>query len=149
MKVFDNYQAIVRISDYKVGDLACYVPPDNVLPDKPEYAFLKGKLRIKSTKLRGMVSQGLVLPAPEGAGEGDDVAEQIGITHYIPRMIGARSGGGGFAGDTSSDLLFLARSTRSGRRSGTETAFTNALECTSPFRQDVMSYEQTVYPSAS
>src|ERR1700733_2459908 len=106
LKVFDAYQTIVRTADYKIGDLAVFVPPDNVLPDKPEYAFLKGKLRIKAQKLRGCVSQGLVLPAPEGSVEGEDVAEKLGLTHYIPRMVGHGSGGGGWSGDQSSDPPF-------------------------------------------
>src|ERR1044071_2498789 len=83
MPVF-NYQAVVRTSDFHVGDLACYIPPDNVLPDKPEYEFLKGRRHIKASKLRGIMSQGLVLSAPVGAQEGDDVAELMGIVHYVP-----------------------------------------------------------------
>src|SRR4051812_40930881 len=94
LRVFDNYQAVVRISDFKVGDLACYVPPDNILPDKPEYAFLKGRLRIKATRFRGIMSQGLVLPAPKGAKEGDDVAEALGISHYVPKTNTGHVGGG-------------------------------------------------------
>jgi RNA ligase (TIGR02306 family) len=85
MKVF-GYQAIVRTTDFQVGDLACYIPPDNILPDKPEYAFLKGHRHIKAAKLRGIMSQGLVLAAPAGAQEGDDVAELLGITHYVPEI---------------------------------------------------------------
>jgi RNA ligase (TIGR02306 family) len=107
--VFDAYQAIIRTGDYKVGDLACYIPPDNILPDKPEYAFLKGKLRIKAQRLRGIVSQGLVIPAPDGAQEGDDVAEQIGLTHYIPHMVGQGGVSSGFAGDYTSDPPFAGR----------------------------------------
>src|SRR5271166_5411687 len=83
MKVF-NYQAVVRTSDFNVGDLACYIPPDNVLPDEPQYAFLSGHRHIKAAKLRGIMSQGLVLKAPEGAQPGDDVAELLGIVHYVP-----------------------------------------------------------------
>lgn len=82
MKVWD-YQAVVRTSDYNVGDLCCYVPPDNVLPDKPEYSFLKSR-HIKAAKLRGIMSQGLVLVAPAGSAVGDDVAELLGIVHYVP-----------------------------------------------------------------
>ena len=83
MTVF-NYQAVVRTSDFHVGDLACYIPPDNVLPDEPQYEFLKGHRHIKASKLRGIMSQGLVLQAPAGAQEGDDVAEQLKIVHYVP-----------------------------------------------------------------
>ena len=82
MPVF-GYQAVVRTTDFNVGDLACYIPPDNVLPDKPEYSFLKSR-HIKAAKLRGIMSQGLVLAAPAGVQEGDDIAEQLGIVHYVP-----------------------------------------------------------------
>jgi RNA ligase (TIGR02306 family) len=40
--------------------------------------------RIKAIKLRGVLSIGLLVPAPDGAAEGDDVAEPLGITHYKP-----------------------------------------------------------------
>lgn len=82
---FYGYDCIVRSSEFQVGDLACYVPPDNILPEKPEYEFLRSKkFRVKAMKLRGIASQGLVLKAPENAIEGEDVAEQLGITHYVP-----------------------------------------------------------------
>ena len=83
LTVFDNYQAVVRISDFAIGDLACYVPPDNVMPDRPEFEFLKNK-RIKAQSFRGIMSQGLVLKAPPGTKEGEDVAEILGVTHYVP-----------------------------------------------------------------
>jgi RNA ligase (TIGR02306 family) len=86
IRIFDAYQAVVRTSDFKEGDLAVYIPPDNVLPDKPEYAFLNGNLRIKACKLRGQISQGLVLAAPAGAQVGDDLAEAMGIVHYVPDL---------------------------------------------------------------
>jgi RNA ligase (TIGR02306 family) len=86
IKIFDAYQAVVRTSDFKEGDLAVYIPPDNVLPDEPQYAFLNGSLRIKACKLRGKISQGLVIPAPEGAQVGDDLAEQLKIVHYVPEL---------------------------------------------------------------
>lgn len=82
---FYGYDCIVRTSEFNVGDLACYVPPDNILPEKPEYEFLRSKkFRVKAMKLRGVQSQGLVLKAPEGSKEGDDVAALLGITHYVP-----------------------------------------------------------------
>ena len=98
MLIFDNYQTVVGSSDFKIGDLAVFVPPDSILPDKPEYAFLKGHLRIKAVKLRGVVSQGLVLHAPEGATVGQDVADQLGIVHYVPVPGGGSRGSGGGGG---------------------------------------------------
>jgi RNA ligase (TIGR02306 family) len=95
VNVFGGYQCVVSLADWKVGDLAAYVPPDNVLPDKEEYAWLKGKLRVKACRLRGELSFGLLLPAPEGAEVGDDVADQLEITHYEPPIRGENGMGMG------------------------------------------------------
>lgn len=81
-----GFVCCVQLGQFKEGDLAAFVFPDSVLPDRPEYAFLDGHLRIKVRKLRGIISQGLLLPAPEGAREGDDVAQVLGITHYDPPL---------------------------------------------------------------
>lgn len=45
---------------------------------------MNGKRRIKVKRLRGIISQGLLVPAPEGSNVGDDVSELIGISHYEP-----------------------------------------------------------------
>ncbi len=50
--------------------------------------------RIKAVKLRGIVSFGLLSKAPEGAALGDDVAEQLGVTHYEPAMLCGNTTGG-------------------------------------------------------
>ena len=84
VRVFDHYVCSVRTEDWKDRTLGAYCPPDSLMPDLPEYAFLQGRFRIKAKKLRGVVSQGLLIPAPEGAQVGDDVAERLGIKHYDP-----------------------------------------------------------------
>jgi RNA ligase (TIGR02306 family) len=84
VRVFDHYVCAVRTEDWKDRTLGAYCPPDSVMPDLPEYAFLQGHFRIKAKKLRGVVSQGLLIPAPEGVAVGDDVAERLGILHYDP-----------------------------------------------------------------
>lgn len=79
-----GWSSCIQTGQFKEGDLVCFVPPDNILPDKAEYGFLQGKLHIKAKKLRGVLSYGLVLAAPPGSHEGDDVALSLGITHYEP-----------------------------------------------------------------
>ena len=75
------------------GKLAAYIQPDSVVDStRPEFEFLAGHERIKVKKLRGVVSMGLLMPAPEGAQEGDDVAEHYGVTHYEPPIQGERCG---------------------------------------------------------
>ncbi len=79
-----GYTCCVRTADWKDGDLAAYIPPDSVVPQTPDFAFLGDHRRIKVRKMRGRVSQGLLMPAPPGSMIGDDVAEVMGITHYEP-----------------------------------------------------------------
>src|SRR5438128_12699518 len=79
-----GYTVCVRTADWKDGDFGAYIPPDSVVPDTPEFAFLAGKTRIKAKRLRGVVSFGLLMPAPPGGKIGDDVAELMGVTHYEP-----------------------------------------------------------------
>jgi RNA ligase (TIGR02306 family) len=81
-----GWNSIVGLDQYKVGDLVAFIPPDCVIPlpiiEKYNLEYLKKNGRTGTVKLRGCVSQGLVLDAPEGKREGDDVAEILGITKY-------------------------------------------------------------------
>lgn len=91
-----GYTAITRLGEFKEGDLAVYVEPDYVLPDRPEYAWLKGHLRIRAKRLRGVWSQGLLLKPPPEVHEGDNVMELLGIVRYEPKTPGkpgAKTGG--------------------------------------------------------
>lgn len=89
-----GYDVVVEFDSHKPGDLVAYIPPDSVVDTKrPEFAFLdpdnKGKLkrvRVKKFNNFGVWSQGLVVPAPEGSNEGDEVAGLMGVTHYEPPM---------------------------------------------------------------
>lgn len=83
-----DYRVISQKDLYKEGDLVAYIPPDNIVPDTEEWAWLEGKRRIKAKKLRGVISYGLIHPAPEGSKEGDIVTEQMGVTHYEPEIHG-------------------------------------------------------------
>lgn len=90
-----NYSVVVRTEDWVGKTIGAYIPPDNVVvSNRPEFAFLKGHERIKVKKLRGVVSMGLLVPAPEGSKIGDDVAEQLGVTHYEPPQSHCHTGKG-------------------------------------------------------
>jgi RNA ligase (TIGR02306 family) len=100
VKVY-GYTVCVRTSDWEGKALGAYIPPDSVCPETPQFAFLGEHRRIKVRRLRGIMSMGLLVVAPEGAKAGDDVAEQLGITHYEPPMSfqmsgDAEAGPGGF-----------------------------------------------------
>ena len=85
--IFGGYTACVRTADWQDGMLGAYIPPDSIVDTtRPEFAFLAGHERIKVKRLRGVVSMGLLMHAPEGAGVGDDVAEYFNVKHYEPPL---------------------------------------------------------------
>lgn len=84
-KIF-SFTCCVPKGVYKTGDLVAYIQPDSIVDStRPEFAFLQGDERIRVKKLRGVTSMGLVVAAPSGAKEGDDVAEFLGVSHYEPK----------------------------------------------------------------
>lgn len=91
-----GWKCIVRKGEFKVGDLALYFAIGCV-PDfeDPNFSFLKekGYNRIKTMKMGGVISQGLLgkLSWMEARGhdmsglcDGDDVSHAMGVTKYIP-----------------------------------------------------------------
>lgn len=85
-----GFTAISRKGEFKVGDLAIFIEPDYVVPPDAEmFAFLEKK-RITCKKLRGVRSQGLLIPALPGMVEGQNVMEQLGIVRYVPKRAGGR-----------------------------------------------------------
>lgn len=81
-----GFQVCVRTEDWKDNDLAIYVQPDSLVnTSRPEFSFLK-KERITVKKLRGIISMGLLVKAPEGAILGDDLATIMEIGHYEPEL---------------------------------------------------------------
>ena len=82
---------VIVQKDFKVGDKVVFAEIDSVFPEKPEFEFLRSKkFRIKTMKMAGVISQGIVFPLsilPEGEYNiGDDVTEILGITQYEPTM---------------------------------------------------------------
>lgn len=89
-----GWECIVKKDEFKVGDTVVYVEIDSVLPERPEFEFLRSrKFRVKTIELRGQVSQGLVLPMSvlpstylyETRWMGQDVTELLGIIKYDPQ----------------------------------------------------------------
>ncbi|HSH51933.1 MAG TPA: RNA ligase family protein [Bacteroidales bacterium] len=90
-----GWECVVKKGEFKVGDLIIYVEVDSIMPEKPEFEFLRDrKFRVKTIKLRKQISQGLVLPLSTlGPSEvidhldeddiGLDVTELLGITKYL------------------------------------------------------------------
>jgi hypothetical protein len=88
-----GWAVVVRKTDkFKEGDLVCYCECDSILPERPEFEFLRErKFRIKTIKLRQQVSQGICFPLsilPKGKyQEGDDVTEILGVKKYDPQAV--------------------------------------------------------------
>jgi RNA ligase (TIGR02306 family) len=82
-----GYTVVARTEDWASVDRAAYVPIDGVLPERPEYAFLGKHRRIKAKKLRGVFSEGLLVPAPADAQLGDDVTAALGVTFFDPDVM--------------------------------------------------------------
>jgi len=92
-----GWKVVVKKDEYKVGDLAVYYEIDSFLPIRPQFEFLRKSsykrmvssegFRLKTIKLRGQLSQGLLTPIPDGIldpKEGDDLTEALDIVKYEP-----------------------------------------------------------------
>lgn len=101
-----GWQLVVKKGEFQVGDLAVYCEIDSLLPDRPEFEFLKARgMRIRTIRLRGEISQGIcfplgILPGGVELVEGNDVTEIIDVGKYEPAIPACLSGimKGGFPG---------------------------------------------------
>lgn len=85
-----GWECVVSKSDnFQVGDKVIYIEVDSILPERPEFSFLKErKYRVRTIKLRKQISQGLILPLSYLKGKhevGDDVTKDLGIKKYDPQ----------------------------------------------------------------
>ena len=92
-----GWKVVVKKNEFRVGDLAVYFEIDSFLPVRPQFEFLRkssyrrmGDLegfRLKTIKLRGQISQGLLTPIPDGivdVKENDDLTEALDVVKYEP-----------------------------------------------------------------
>lgn len=99
LALVDGWKVVTKKGEYKPGDLCIYCEIDSFLPIKPEFEFLRKTsykkmadgsegFRLKTIRLRGEISQGLLLPISIlgdfswTASEGTDVTEMLGIIKY-------------------------------------------------------------------
>jgi hypothetical protein len=86
-----GWHVVVKKDEFKVGDKVIYIEIDSCLPEKPEFEFMaKYKYRVKTIKLRGQISQGMILPISSiRDGEmyliGEDITNLLGITKYLSK----------------------------------------------------------------
>jgi len=89
-----GWTCVVLKGQFKVGEQVVFVEPDAILPEgRSEWEFMRARhFRVKTIRLRGVISQGLVfkeeiLDNPMTYGPrliGDDVTDLLGITKYQP-----------------------------------------------------------------
>lgn len=94
-----DYRSVVRKGQLQSGELVAYIPEQSIVPAPVlKELGLEGRLagkehnRVKALRLRGVLSQGLCYPARPGWREGDDVAEVLGITKYVPPVPASMDG---------------------------------------------------------
>lgn len=95
-----GWQCVVKKGEFAVGDSGVFFEIDSQPPDEPRYAFLwtpksaaapvarPGNYRLRTIRLRGALSQGLLLrladfpKLPADLSPGDDLTEILGITKW-------------------------------------------------------------------
>lgn len=93
-----GWELVVKKGEFQVGDLVVYCEIDSILPDKPEFEFLKPRgFRIRTIRLKGQVSQGIcfplsIIPTPYILEEDVDVTDLIGVIKWEPTMPACLSG---------------------------------------------------------
>ena len=103
-----GWQCVAKKGEFKEGDLGVYYEVDSFLPVDDRYEFLRSTsyrenkdngigFRIRTVKMRGQLSQGLLLPLEkftelEGCAEGDDVTEKLNVKKWYVPEVGAQGG---------------------------------------------------------
>lgn len=95
----DGWQCVVKKGEFTVGSEGCYFEIDSMLPaTDPRFAFLaKGKAvpfaRIKTVRLKGTLSQGLLIPASSltldevaRVNAGEELTTVLGVQKYEPPL---------------------------------------------------------------
>ncbi len=94
-----GWQCVVKKGEFREGDLGVYFEVDSFLPVEERYEFLRKSsykenpdngegFRIRTAKMRGQLSQGLLIPYSaftelQGFGEGDDVTEKLRVKKWF------------------------------------------------------------------
>jgi RNA ligase (TIGR02306 family) len=98
----NGWKVVVKKDEFKIGDLVTYFEIDSWIPtalapflskgkEPREYISIKGE-RLRTVRLKGQLSQGLILPLSIVSGgdeigsfkEDDDVSELVGVVKYDP-----------------------------------------------------------------
>jgi RNA ligase (TIGR02306 family) len=91
-----GWQCVAQKGQFKENELCVYFEIDSFLPVRPEYEFLRASsyrsnelmgegFKIRTVKLRGQISQGLIIPVPDNMKdlpEDTDVTEQLNVKEW-------------------------------------------------------------------
>jgi len=90
--IVDGWTVVVKKGEFKVGETALYLEIDSWVPTRLAPFLSKGKEpreyngvsgeRLRTAKLRGQLSQGLLLPFPNIGYEGQDLSNILGIQKW-------------------------------------------------------------------
>ncbi len=111
LAIVDGWQCVTKKGEFQVGDLGVYFEIDSFLPIDDKYEFLRKSsykkimnplagqreegFRLKTVKLRGQVSQGMILPlnffhelqnSDQAFSEGYDLTELLNIDKFDPPL---------------------------------------------------------------
>lgn len=99
-----GWDVVVKKAEFSPGDRCVFFEIDSLLPrDAPWADFMRARgFRVKTARLRGVLSQGLALPVSILPGDvppvGTDVSEALGVTKYEPVPANTQEISGPFPG---------------------------------------------------
>ena len=147
-----GWWVVAKKGEHQPGDKLVYCEIDSLLPERPEFEFLRASsfkpatddiaagFRIKTVRLRGQVSQGIcfplsLLPAGTPDDEGTDVTDILGVRKWeppVPVGMGGKVKGGfpGFLPKTDETRVQLLEAVLE-RNRGKTFAVTEKLDGTS------------------
>src|SRR5262249_25159025 len=91
-----GWTVVVKKGEFRPGDRCVFFEIDSVLPDGAAWSeFMRPRgFRVRTLKLRGVLSQGLALPSDILGGDvpeqGVDVRDRLGVTKFEPALPDAR-----------------------------------------------------------
>jgi RNA ligase (TIGR02306 family) len=99
-----GWTVVVKKGEFAPGDPCVFFEIDSVLPEGPAWSeFMRPRgFRVRTAKLRGVLSQGLALPVSILGGDvpepGIDIRDRLGVVKYEPVLPDARELAGPFPG---------------------------------------------------
>lgn len=94
-----GWECVVKKGEFREGDLCVYFEIDSLLPEKPEFEFLKNSCwskdvnrhRLRTIRMRGQISQGLAMPMSSfvslpSSDIGYDLTDFLGIEKWEPLL---------------------------------------------------------------